>query len=409
MNKNAVSTERRKKVRRMYSRCLLVCCSLLISSCETPQEERERLAAGNDEYQQTVDILLARLEGTRAPGSSQRETGSVRATAPSQTNVKPNISVRSGGDERSPIDIFKESAESVAMIVNMDSNGKVQSLGSGFFAFDGIHIVTNFHVINNASYIFVKIGEQEPFEVTEVFALDKARDLAILTSDTVGKPLNLSHTAPQVGEQLFAIGNPHGLENTLSEGILSGVREIDGATLYQISAPISPGSSGGPVIGSDGSVFGVSTFTTEGQNLNFAVPASYIEELWERPTRIPVGDSRLRSVKPVATRPEREAEKTAQLEIVGLRKGEEWAGSQILDGSVVNRSQRPVSNIKLRAKWWSKADPNTILHSNDDEIASFKSLEPGLGEVFRIICGDIVARCDGSWQYSVEITGYDLK
>ena len=374
-------------------------------------------SAFNGNMQQVVNDAeaFARNPGLE-PHLAQQIRTSIRKAQTLQEKVKTqnaeavrgdHVEISSGG-QRSPIDIYKDSSESVAMIVNMGSDGKVQSLGSGFFAFDGFHIITNFHVISNASNIFVKLGDKEPFEIREVYAFDKAQDLAILTADTAGKPLELSNRVPQVGEKLFAIGNPHGLENTLSEGILSGVREIEGTSLYQISAPISPGSSGGPVIGSDGAVFGVSTSSIEGQNLNFAVPASYIEELWERPTRISVGDSRLKSIQSVARIPERKAENSAQLEVVGLRISYKELGSQVLSGSVVNRSASSASNIMLRAKWWSKEDPNTILNSEEQRLLLFKPLEPGLGQTFTITCGSGFGGCDSNWKYSVEIVGYDL-
>ncbi|MCK7468474.1 MAG: S1C family serine protease [Desulfosudis oleivorans] len=82
----------------------------------------------------------------------------------------------------------------------------------------------------------------------------------------------------QVGEKVYVIGSPQGLENTISEGILSGIREVDrDAKILQMTAAISPGSSGGPVFNSRGEVIGIATFLiAETQNLNFAMPVNLI-------------------------------------------------------------------------------------------------------------------------------------
>lgn len=83
----------------------------------------------------------------------------------------------------------------------------------------------------------------------------------------------------EVGSKVYAIGNPRGLEGTISDGILSGKRENEGIEYLQITAPISPGNSGGPVLNEKGEVIGVSTFTFKNsQNLNFAMPIKYINE-----------------------------------------------------------------------------------------------------------------------------------
>jgi len=81
-----------------------------------------------------------------------------------------------------------------------------------------------------------------------------------------------------VGDEVFVVGNPYGLEGTLSQGIMSGLRSVGPDSLLQITAPISPGSSGGQVLNSQGEVIGVAVATlTDGQNLNFAIPVSYLK------------------------------------------------------------------------------------------------------------------------------------
>ncbi len=148
-------------------------------------------------------------------------------------------------------------------------------LGSGFFAGSGGKIVTNFHVISGATEAVVVTADKVEHKDVEVIGVDKARDLAVLRIGARGqRPLPLGDArATGVGERVVAIGNPLGFGDTISDGLLSGVREFDGVSVLQISAPISHGSSGGPVLNDHGEVIGVSTFViTQGQNLNFAVP-----------------------------------------------------------------------------------------------------------------------------------------
>ena len=84
----------------------------------------------------------------------------------------------------------------------------------------------------------------------------------------------------QVGETVYAVGNPQGLEGTFSQGIVSSIRQVGSDKVLQITAPISPGSSGGPVLNSKGEVIGVSVATFRGgQNLNFAIPSNYLKVL----------------------------------------------------------------------------------------------------------------------------------
>src|SRR5262249_7657046 len=112
--------------------------------------------------------------------------------------------------------------------------------------------------------------------------LDPFHDLAVLHADVSidAKPLLLGPGEPPIGTPVFALGNPQGLERTISEGIVSGTRILGGRNLLQITAAISPGSSGGPGLGRDGAVIGVTVGAIEsGQSLNFAIPAPAVRAL----------------------------------------------------------------------------------------------------------------------------------
>ncbi|MGB7229348.1 MAG: trypsin-like peptidase domain-containing protein [Candidatus Acidiferrales bacterium] len=171
---------------------------------------------------------------------------------------------------------------SVVMIVTSDASGQPLALGSGFSVGDGV-IATNMHVIEGASAARIKvIGRPETYTVGGVIGTDPTADLALLKVNGLNAPpLQLGDSKQAaVGDQVFAVGNPEGLEGTFSEGIVSGIRTAGADTLLQITAPISPGSSGGPVIDSNGKVLGIAVATfKEGQNLNFAVPVSYLKAL----------------------------------------------------------------------------------------------------------------------------------
>ena len=172
------------------------------------------------------------------------------------------------------------------LIATEDKNGQYQSLGTGFLVSPNV-IATNFHVIENSHSGYVKfVNKDKVYEIDGVVGYSSEYDLALIKiEDNSGTPLTLKSPAVDIGQKIFAIGNPLGLEGTISDGIVSGLRDLEGFSLLQISAPISPGSSGGPVVNENGEVVGVATLTyIEGQNLNFAVPIKYLKELLDNQT-----------------------------------------------------------------------------------------------------------------------------
>lgn len=177
----------------------------------------------------------------------------------------------------SPADIAQLATPSVVLIKL--ANG----LGSGFVVSNDGKIVTNLHVIRGAREATVVTADGREFKDIEVMATDAAHDLAVLriaARDLKALPLGNS-AATKPGEHVVVIGHPLGLGNTVSDGLVSAVRELlPKLTLLQISAPISPGSSGGPLFNDQGEVIGISTLVIrEGQNLNFAVPINTVKPL----------------------------------------------------------------------------------------------------------------------------------
>ncbi len=181
-------------------------------------------------------------------------------------------------------DIVKNVSPSIVIIFAYDKNGEIISQASGFFINKKGSIVTNYHVIEGAYSAIIKTFKGATYTITDIEADDPEGDIICLSIDIPQKevmPLSFSTVGPQPGEKIAVIGNPMGLELTVSDGIVSAVREIpEFGNIIQITAPISPGSSGSPVVNLKGEVIGIATFQlVEGQNLNFAVPSSRIKNL----------------------------------------------------------------------------------------------------------------------------------
>lgn len=185
--------------------------------------------------------------------------------------------------EEAITDIVKRAKPAVVTVVAYDSTGEVLRQGSGFFI-DQDHVITNWHVIEGASRAEVKAMDGKNYKIKEIAAADEVADLASLkltTPNLTVTPLSVTRTVPQEGERVIVLGSPMGLEFSVSDGIVSAVRDIpDFGRVIQISAPVSPGSSGSPVLNLKGEVIGVAVMqSVKGQNLNFAVPGEQVLSL----------------------------------------------------------------------------------------------------------------------------------
>ena len=183
-----------------------------------------------------------------------------------------------------PQEIAETALASTVLIVIEDTNGQPLGSGSGFFIETGL-IATNLHVVEKGFRGYVKrVGKDTKYPIAKIVATDSRQDLAILKVSEVDAPsLSLGDSnAVKTGDPIYAVGNPAGfLEGTFTEGNVSGIREFRvGSKRIQISAPISEGSSGGPILNDKAEVIGVAVSTFRGgQNLNFAVPSNYLSEL----------------------------------------------------------------------------------------------------------------------------------
>jgi hypothetical protein len=193
-------------------------------------------------------------------------------------------------------ELARTMSPAVVFIGNVNPKGQVESIGSGFIVDPNGTIVTNYHVIEGASALQVKTLDGEIYDRVDVIDYDQRRDLAVIKVRAF-KPLptvTLGDGTVEPGEEAVAIGNPKGLEHTVSAGIISAFRQAEGYRLIQISVPISPGSSGGPLFNLEGKVIGITSagVIAEGaQNLNFAVPIEYVRPLLASgSTPIPVAE-----------------------------------------------------------------------------------------------------------------------
>src|SRR2546426_4540364 len=170
---------------------------------------------------------------------------------------------------------------SLAIVVIETDTG----LGSGFLVNSNGTVVTNHHVIARAKEITIKLTNGETYRRVYLLSQDETRDIAILRIEASDVPtLKLGNSnQTKVGEEVLLIGAPRGLDQTVSNGIISGIRILDdGTKVIQTTAPASPGSSGGPLLDRLGNVIGILTFSVvAGQNLNFAIPINYAKGMLE--------------------------------------------------------------------------------------------------------------------------------
>ena len=174
---------------------------------------------------------------------------------------------------------------SVVTIFCYDYEGELAATGSGFVAFDGKTIITNYHVMTSAYTCRISTNQDISYEVSKILCYSKDQDIAILqlSKDTGLQPLTLGDSSiVKKGETVVAIGSPLGIKNTVSTGVLSGRLMENSMDVLQFTAPISSGSSGGALFDNNGNVIGI-TFASivDGQNLNLAIPIELAVKLYD--------------------------------------------------------------------------------------------------------------------------------
>lgn len=179
---------------------------------------------------------------------------------------------------------IESAKESVMLIYAYDEYGELISSGSGFIAFENDVLITNAHVVEDAYKIEVISEKNNKYNVLGLIGYDSKKDIAIFKLENYKKLKDFPvFKKIKVGEEVYAIGSPLGIKNTVSNGILSGIREEDGFEIYQYTAPISPGSSGGALLNKKGEVVGITYASIiDGQNLNLAIQISDVEKEYNK-------------------------------------------------------------------------------------------------------------------------------
>ena len=213
-------------------------------------------------------------------GAASDSSGDTAATSKADTRSISAGTAPSG--PRTAEDIFNQVSQSVVRINVANSAGAPVASGSGVVIGPGA-VITNCHVALRGDALEVKLGGVSYSASVEV--ANEERDLCLLNVAGLRAPaVSLgSIDSLRVGQRVYAVGAPQGLDLTISDGIVSGLREMQGGKMIQTTAPVSPGSSGGGLFDTSGRMVGVVTFQNKvGQNLNFAVPADWVGEMRTR-------------------------------------------------------------------------------------------------------------------------------
>ncbi|MGE4485667.1 MAG: trypsin-like peptidase domain-containing protein [Oscillospiraceae bacterium] len=208
---------------------------------------------------------------------TRAEASTIVARMADETLRKVITLKASGKTELTAEQVYAQCAPAVFYIEVYDKNDDAFASGSGFFISDDGIAVTNYHVIESAYSAYILTSDtNEVYEVLGVLNYNVDEDWAVLKIDGSGFDyLDIGDASAVVGgATVYAIGNPLGLQNTISQGLISNpARDLDGVAYIQTSAAISNGSSGGALINKYGEVIGITSASfVDGQNLNLAVP-----------------------------------------------------------------------------------------------------------------------------------------
>lgn len=179
-----------------------------------------------------------------------------------------------------PEELFEKYQDAIVVVYSYDFDNNPKAQGSGVIINDRGWVITNFHIFEGCQRMDL-VHKGDTIKYTDIIGVDIEKDLVIMKIESgIFPDIKLSEKDPKVGQKVYAIGSPMGLENSMSEGIVSGNRTEVGKkkqNFVQITASLSPGSSGGAVLNSYGELIGISSMgLRDGNNLNFAIPVSDI-------------------------------------------------------------------------------------------------------------------------------------
>lgn len=172
-------------------------------------------------------------------------------------------------------DILKHAEMATFIIYTFDEHGAPAGSGSGFFIDQNGTGITNYHVLDKCMKAILRLKDGKEYEIDQVLASDKKWDVVKFStlheSTEEFRYLKFSRKAIEQGEKVYNIGAPMGLEQTFADGLVSSLRTDTHGEVVQVSIPISPGSSGSPIMNESGEVVAIASYKKRGENLNFGV------------------------------------------------------------------------------------------------------------------------------------------
>jgi S1-C subfamily serine protease len=198
----------------------------------------------------------------------------------------PSRGIAAGEGGLSVQEIYERVSPSVVVVYNINESGQIRGHGTGFFIDPWGMVATNYHVVEGASSLKIKTKSGATMDIRGIAASDAENDVVILSAvlpiDSI-RTLKMAPSLPQVGDKIVVIGTPYHpqLAQTITDGLVSAIRPVAaGKRLIQISAPISPGSSGSPVVNTKGEVVGIATRVhRQASHIGIAVPGEIISGL----------------------------------------------------------------------------------------------------------------------------------
>lgn len=281
--------------------------------------------------------------------------------------------------EVKPPELMLETAMKGVVAIRTETQTGASS-GSGFVIDSQGTILTNLHVIEGAERVTVKTKSGEQFSNVRVVAYDRTRDLAIIKIPSFGlSKIELANSdTVKIGSTVYSLGSPLGLEETVSRGIVSGIRVMsNGVRVIQTDSAVSPGNSGGPLVNSKGQAIGVVTFKfVEGDSLNFAIPANYASALlsFEKPRTLKELNSELSQDKGslFTSNGNPEISFTQGSVIVVATPNYFWAAEDV--ASVLGSPAKPM-DISLQEAFQIAAREQSVVGVVDVELNLFQAYE----------------------------------
>jgi serine protease Do len=246
----------------------IILVTLFQSSCQScSRSGRERKKAELIEEQYNSKNLPQETDQSKRINAGN--------SIPDNTPIVSPLKTSSGSEGTSVIAMYPKLQKAVFMVYSGnedEDDDEGTSQGSGFFINSNGIGITNYHVMAGHDIHMIKLSDGRIYEITKILDYSEQVDYVIFKVDGNDLPfLNIASKRPQIGEDVFAIGSPKELENSLTKGAISQSRLEDGVNFWQIDATIDHGSSGGALFNQDGDVIGVTSSGLEGSNLNFAI------------------------------------------------------------------------------------------------------------------------------------------